>query len=213
MSFSFKIIIITLLSIFSVSGSNKISIPLHIYYLAGSGWDSKVIQQKLDQANEIMAECDLMIDPIQSIQEIHTGLTDGSIDLLGDSNRDQSKLKENEINLHQLISAEKGDNKLRMFFVGAVPNLISIFGTSRRVELHADELYVNSTYISNQLGTESSDVTIAHELGHVLLNEGHYHADPAPNIMHYQYTQQSRSFNTQQCQKMKESFLLKPPLS
>lgn len=185
-------------------------IPLEVYYLEGSGWDSKVISEKIHHANQIMNNCGLRIDLVKGINKLTFDHADGSIELMGEGSDEPLSRRENEIRLHQQVNAELGDQRLRMFFVGRVPNLISIFGTSRRVETHPGEIYLNSTYITNQQGIDGADLTIAHELGHVLLNEGHYHLDPTPNIMHYMFTHQIREFNTNQCQKMKDSLLIIP---
>lgn len=180
-------------------------VPVEAYLLEGSGWTKEVVREEILKSNEIMNHCGLMVKQVGPVQIITHEHPKGAINLISTS---EPEHRAEEVRLHESITSNQGQQAIRMIFVGQVLNLPSVLGVSRRTERHEKEVYENAVYITNQLGVNQADHTIAHELGHVLLNEGHYNQDPTPNIMHYQYPLQNRRFDATQCKKMLRSVLL-----
>ena len=201
----FLVVVILSFSLSAENNSLKV-LDVEVYFLKNSNWSQDLVQEKMNEAALIMEECGIEVNIVNSSAEVDYS-QDGSIGLL--TSRYVEEFHEEETRLHSLIGAKVEDHILRVFFVGRVNNLVSIFGSSRRAEINGGEIYENATYVTNQIRTEDADLTIAHEMGHVLLNEGHYHLDPTPNIMHYQFPHQIRQFNSSQCRKMRSSSLVK----
>ncbi|MEO0337524.1 MAG: hypothetical protein AAF202_14105, partial [Pseudomonadota bacterium] len=113
-----------------------------------------------------------------------------------------------EVRLFEKLGLASESKVVRAFFTGHVFGLPGVLGVSRRTERHSGQVYENAIYMTNQLGVDMAGQTVAHELGHVLLNRGHWSEVP-PNIMHYDHTRQNMEFDSEQCAKMVGSPLLK----
>lgn len=201
-----SVVFIALFPICAFSFSQK-EIPVEVYFLKETSWNKTLVLEKIAEASSSILQnhCALSIDIQGEVQSVSPLTPDGSIRLLSDLN---PEFRIDEITFHNQLPSNQGLKLIRVIFVGAVENLPGVLGVSRREEFHSGDIFENTVYISDQLGTSKADHTIAHEFGHVLLNAGHYNQDPVPNIMHYQLPLQDRTFTPSQCQVMRESVLV-----
>ena len=197
----FAVVLLGLSAMQYAQAEDQRSVRIEILLLENSGWSEQEALAAIEGGAAIMRQCGIKLEVIGQTKYVNGFDAEGVVKLGYDSGADWYQV---EAAMHHSLPPAPGSHIVRMFFVGKVRGMPGVLGVSRRVERHAGEIYENATYISNQLGYSHADQTVAHELGHVLLNEGHYSEVP-PNIMHYDHTRQNDEFDLSQCKKMQSN--------
>ena len=91
-----------------------------------------------------------------------------------------------------------------------MPKLATAFP---KVSLHTDSIALNTAWITNKVNNsdykkeEPKDYSVlAHELGHILLNDSHVFGDE-PNLMHHKLALLNGRLTKSQCQTIKRNLL------
>lgn len=171
-------------------------------------WTKNEIQDRIHRANRVLASCDIQIDavffqdwnPVQPKIRVDD-LNDGSLFFDGMSEAATKTVTTTDLNLYYF------ETYLEPFTSGPALPLAVYSSSSTRPHLDNTAWF---PYYSHQRLLKSADEQYseeAHELGHLLLQQGHDFSDE-PNIMAHSSDLRSETFSPEQCQRIRQSELV-----
>ncbi len=193
---------------------------LELLYLNESKWTPRIIQEHLEEAAAVYAQCGVKLNTKQP--QAIAGNPEVWFDLEGYSD-DEDEIPEGST-LH--YSAKyPAKEAIRVFFIHSFdPVYAKISATAvppLRVTQADQKVALNSIWITNQIeydrgfgpeegGYPAGYNVLAHELGHVLMNTNHVNDYSVHNLMHESMYSLNSDLTLEQCEKIKTSKLVRP---
>lgn len=192
--------------------------PLSIHISNESNWTKEIVQEHLEEAARIYAQCGVKLS-VKSSQNINAP-EEVYFDLEGYDSQDDTRPKESALELVKNHSTKKHIN---LYFIHSFdPYYYSVSATAVpkiRVKQIDQKIAENTAWITNKVqydrqftqaeGGFAPDYNVlAHELGHILLNSDHVTDHSVHNLMHESMYSLNGRLTKSQCKKIKESPLL-----
>ena len=186
----------------STSFKNHIAINI---VLAKGQWEKEEIFKRFEKARKIYQNCDVDLIINKFIEFDWKFPTKGLFYDLSDDFKDRY-----EDGAQQFLVDLNLSKKPLVIFFDSFDEYINKIATSfPRESTSKDSLVVNTAWITNKVNDANykekepdSYSVLAHELGHILLNEGH-NLGFEPNLMHYKIEMLSDKLTDKQCLKIK----------
>ena len=176
--------------------------PVEVFYLEDSGWLESEIENLLEITSDILSQCNIIITH-KGIKTLKGSLPNGNLYLYNREKPNSDRVG-GEMDLIRSLNLKKRD-KILIFFIREFD--YPKYGVARFSKITSESLLENTVFISLSEKELDDRNTLAHELGHILTDEGHFHY-VEPNIMHYDQYRINSEFTASQCEKMHKKQLL-----
>ena len=184
------------IAIAEIAKEKEKTFALKVFLLEDSEWEESEIKNLLEITSRTLSQCDIFIT-YQEIESLKGVLPQGNLYLYDRKDPDSDR-PGGDLDLVRSL-ALKERKEILIFFIGEFD--FPTYGVARFSKLNSGSLLENTVFITQRERELDDRNTLAHELGHILTNEGHFYMGE-PNLMHYDQYRMDDDLTSQQCKKM-----------
>lgn len=197
-------------------------LKLKVINLSQSRWKASEIQKNIAATSKILAQCGVKISSAEIIQE-KSFKSELMFDLEGYSSAEDILEPNGALSLADKYPAKSGELRVFLFdqFDSSFASITATSMPKTRITQKDQQVALNSVWLTHeserQLGFSVQDGgyqpdynIMAHELGHLLLDDSHFSDALNFNLMHESASMLNSRLSIAQCQKIVKSEMLKP---
>lgn len=194
-------------------------VDVNVVYSQDSRWSPELLKEHFEEAAQVYAQCGVRLNVGQVEQD--SGPSEIYFDLEGYVAPDDPRPAGSALNLAK--THRKGNSVTAIFFEEFDMGARTIMATAvprQRISQKDQEEALNTVWITGRVeydrqftpeegGYPNGYNVLAHELGHVLLNDGHVNDYGVHNLMHESMYYLNGRLDLAQCERIKKSELVR----
>lgn len=197
-------------------------LKLKVVSLSQSRWKTSEIQKNINATSKILAQCGVKISSVQIVHEKSFN-SELMFDLEGYSSAEDSLEPNGALKLAGQYPAKSGELRVFLFdqFDSTFASITATSMPKTRITQKDQQVALNSVWLTHeserQLGFSVQDGgyqpdynIMAHELGHLLLDDSHFSDSLNFNLMHESASMLNSRLTIAQCQKIVKAEMLRP---